>query len=177
MDKQENTSTDHTLCRFIRWRVALMELTVSSLSLSTTTTAIPDYDKGPDPHQAYQVHDYLRVSFLRQPAEVKAASQKAIQLFSAHYPETLSVKYFVNVPLVMQWMFGAMQVFMAKETVAKMQWMSYGEELHKYLGDGVSKAYGGKGPELEANSVTPLYEQQGFGDAVAEAAAAKEMAI
>jgi hypothetical protein len=89
---------------------------------------------------------------------VKAASQKAIQLFSAHYPETLSKKYFVNVPLVMQWMFGAMQVFMAKETVRKMQWMSYGEELHKYLGASVGKEYGGQGPELEGNSVTPRYE-------------------
>jgi len=154
-----------------------MELTISSLSLSTTSTPIPDYAKGPDPHLAFQIHDYLRVSFLRQPPEVKAASQAAIKLFTAHYPETLSVKYFVNVPLVMQWMFGAMQVFMAKETVAKMQWMSYGEELHKYLGDGVGKAYGGNGPELEENSVTPSYEQQASGDAVADAAAAKEMAI
>ena len=135
-----------------------MELTISSLSLSTTTTPIPDYAKGPDPHLAFQIHDYLRVSFLRQPSEVKAASQKAIQIFTAHYPETLNVKYFVNVPLV-------------------MQWMSYGEELYKYLGEGVGKAYGGKGPELEDNSVTPLYEQQGPGDAVADAAAAKEMAI
>ncbi|CAD0100701.1 unnamed protein product [Aureobasidium mustum] len=154
-----------------------MELTLQSLSLSTASTPIPDYNKGPDPHQALQIHDYLRVSFLRQPAEVKAASQKAIQLFSAYYPETLSKKYFVNVPLVMQWMFGAMQVFMAKETVAKMQWMSYGEELHKYLGSDVSKQYGGQGPELEVVGVTPLYEQQASEDAVADAAAAKEVAI
>ena len=142
----------------MRWRVALMELTLETLNLPSTTHPIPDYNKGPDPHQALQIHDYLRVSFLRQPPEVKAASQKAIQLFSAHYPETLSKKYFVNVPLVMQWMFGAMQVFMAKETVRKMQWMSYGEELHKYLGASVGKEYGGQGPELEGNSVTPRYE-------------------
>ncbi|CAD0096002.1 unnamed protein product [Aureobasidium vineae] len=154
-----------------------MELTIQSLSLSSTKIPIPDYTKGPDPHQALQIHDYLRVSFLRQPAEVKAASQKAIQLFSAHYPETLSKKYFVNVPLVMQWMFGAMQVFMAKETVQKMQWMSYGEELHKYVGKGVAKEYGGEGPGLEEAGVTPGYKQQGAGDAVADAAAVKEMAI
>ncbi|KAG9589324.1 phosphatidylinositol transfer protein SFH5, partial [Aureobasidium melanogenum] len=174
---KDTKKTFGDLDEFIRWRVALMELTLESLSLSTATTPIPDYNKGPDPHQALQIHDYLRVSFLRQPAEVKAASQKAIQLFSAHYPETLSKKYFVNVPLVMQWMFGAMQVFMAKETIAKMQWMSYGEELHKYLGNDVSKQYGGQGPELEAVGVTPLYEKQPSGDAVADAAAAKEVAI
>lgn len=48
----------------------------------------------------------------------------------------------------MQWMFGAMQIFMAKETVAKMKWMSYGTELHKDLGSSVPKAYGGKGADL-----------------------------
>ncbi|KAG2167236.1 hypothetical protein JADG_006975 [Aureobasidium aubasidani] len=155
---KDTKKTFGSLDEFIRWRVALMELTLETLNLSSTTHPIPDHNKGPDPHQALQIHDYLRVSFLRQPPEVKAASQKAIQLFSAHYPETLSKKYFVNVPLVMQWMFGAMQVFMAKETVRKMQWMSYGEELHKYLGASVGKEYGGQGPELEGNSVTPRYE-------------------
>ncbi|THY33502.1 phosphatidylinositol transfer protein SFH5 [Aureobasidium pullulans] len=155
---KDTKKTFGSLDEFMRWRVALMELTLETLNLPSTTHPIPDYNKGPDPHQALQIHDYLRVSFLRQPPEVKAASQKAIQLFSAHYPETLSKKYFVNVPLVMQWMFGAMQVFMAKETVRKMQWMSYGEELHKYLGASVGKEYGGQGPELERNSVTPRYE-------------------
>lgn len=153
-----------------------MELTLEKLALPSATTPIPDFNTGPDPHQAIQIHDYLRVSFLRQPSEVKTASQKAIQLFTAHYPETLSKKYFVNVPLVMQWMFGAMQVFMSKETVKKMLWMSYGEELHKYLGDGVAGVYGGKGPELKDVGSTPLYK--GHGDVDAEGgAAAKEIAV
>ncbi|KAI5272007.1 phosphatidylinositol transfer protein SFH5 [Aureobasidium subglaciale] len=181
--------TKHTfgnLDEFIRWRVALMELTIQSLNLSKTTTPIPDHAKGTDPHLAIQIHDYLSISFLRQPAEVKACSQKAIQLFSAYYPETLSKKYFVNVPRVMQWMFGAMQMFMAKETLAKMQWMSYGEELHRFLGSSVPKQYGGQGSDLEETSVTPLYEEtsldeeQGKGDATADpsaAATAKEMSI
>ncbi|TIA17079.1 phosphatidylinositol transfer protein SFH5 [Aureobasidium pullulans] len=180
---KDTKKTFGSLDEFIRWRVALMELTLETLNLSSTTHPIPDYNKGPDPHQALQIHDYLRVSFLRQPPEVKAASQKAIQLFSAHYPETLSKKYFVNVPLVMQWMFGAMQVFMAKETVRKMQWMSYGEELHKYLGASVGKEYGGQGPELEGNSVTPRYEGESeSGDVgvvvdVNKAAREKEMGV
>ncbi|TIA60855.1 phosphatidylinositol transfer protein SFH5 [Aureobasidium pullulans] len=180
---KDTKKTFGSLDEFIRWRVALMELTLETLNLPSTTHPIPDYNKGPDPHQALQIHDYLRVSFLRQPPEVKAASQKAIQLFSAHYPETLSKKYFVNVPLVMQWMFGAMQVFMAKETVRKMQWMSYGEELHKYLGASVGKEYGGQGPELEGNSVTPRYEGESeSGDMdvdvdVNKAAREKEMGV
>ncbi|THY84973.1 phosphatidylinositol transfer protein SFH5 [Aureobasidium pullulans] len=180
---KDTKKTFGSLDEFIRWRVALMELTLENLQLSSATQPIPDYGKGSDPYQALQIHDYLRVSFLRQPPEVKAASQKAIRLFSAHYPETLSKKYFVNVPLVMQWMFGAMQVFMAKETVRKMQWMSYGEELHKYLGASVGKEYGGQGPELEGNSVTPRYEGESeSGDVgvvvdVNKAAREKEMGV
>lgn len=79
-----------------------MEITIARLNLSDAKEPIPDYGKGPDPYQAIQVHDYLSVSFLRQPAEVKAASLKTIQLFQKVYPETMAKKYFVNVPLVRQ---------------------------------------------------------------------------
>lgn len=58
----------------------------------------------------------------------------------------------------MQWMFAAMQIFMAKETIAKMQWMSYGTELHKYLGPSVPAAYGGSGSDLTSSSITPKYD-------------------
>lgn len=88
------------LHRFIRWRVALMELTIAQLDLAQATIPLPDYGQGPDQYQAIQVHDYLSVSFLRQAPEVKAASSKTIQLFQANYPETMSKKYFVNVPIV-----------------------------------------------------------------------------
>ncbi|GAB7349863.1 hypothetical protein MBLNU459_g0561t1 [Dothideomycetes sp. NU459] len=159
---------------FIRWRVALMELTLERLHLDKAQKPIPDFNRGPDPHQAIQIHDYLSVSFLRQPAEVKAASQKTIQLFQDVYPETMSKKYFVNVPLVMQWMFGAMQMFMAKETVAKMKWMSYGTELHKDLGSSVPKEYGGSGPELAASGKTP--KGTGADSSVAAAVAAEPTA-
>lgn len=77
-----------------------MELTLQQLHLSDAKHPIPDFGTGPDPYQAYQVHDYLSVSFLRQPAEVKAASSKTIQLFQEVYPETMAKKYFVNVPIV-----------------------------------------------------------------------------
>lgn len=51
-----------------------------------------------------------------------------------------------------------MALFMAKETMAKMLWMSYGTELYRHLGQGVPKAYGGTGPDLEGSSETPKYE-------------------
>lgn len=80
-----------------------MELTLAELNLNAATQPIPDYGQGPDPYQAIQVHDYLSVSFFRQPAEIKTSSSKIIDLFQKYYPETVSYKYFVNVPLIMQW--------------------------------------------------------------------------
>ncbi|KAF2717084.1 CRAL/TRIO domain-containing protein [Polychaeton citri CBS 116435] len=143
---------------FIRWRVALMELTLAELNLMSATKSIPDYGQGPDPYQAIQVHDYLSVSFFRQPGEIKASSAKIIETFSKYYPETVSFKYFVNVPLVMQWMMGAMKALVSRDAVKKMTWMTYGSELFKYLGKGVPKEYGGEGPELEGSAITPKYD-------------------
>ena len=108
--------------------------------------------------QAIQIHDYLSVSFFRQPAEVKTASQKIIKLFSDNYPETVSYKYFVNVPLVMQWMMGAMKALISKDTFQKMTWLTYGDTLHTYLGDDIPPAYGGKGAPLVEKGLTPKYD-------------------
>jgi hypothetical protein len=126
-----------------------MELGVRKLDLSSVTTPIPDYGAGADPHQGIQVHDYLQVSFLRQDPHVKAASKVAIDTFSAYYPETLSRKIFVSVPLVMQWMFTAMKLLLSRETVKKFTVMSYANQLHTELGESVPKTYGGKTEELE----------------------------
>lgn len=143
---------------FIRWRVAIMELTLQQLHLDEADRSIPDYGKGPDPYQAIQVHDYLSVSFFRQPAEIKASSRKIIELFSAYYPETVSYKYFVNVPIVMQWMMGMMKMVVSKDTFQKMTWMTYGSQLNQYLGDDIPKEYGGNGPPLTTNAMTVKYD-------------------
>jgi hypothetical protein len=134
-----------------------MELTLTQLSLQHATLSIPDYGKGPDPYQALQIHDYLSVSFFRQPAEVKASSSRIIDLFQRYYPETVSYKYFVNVPLMMQWMMGTMKMLMSSDSVKKMTWMTYGSELQRYLGEGVPGEYGGTGPSLEKSSQTVEY--------------------
>lgn len=96
----DNALTFGDLDGFMRWRIALMELTIERLDLKAATLPIPDFGMGPDPYQAIQVHDYLNVSFLRQDPNAKAAAQKAIETFSAYYPETLSRKLFVNTPWV-----------------------------------------------------------------------------
>lgn len=54
-----------------------------------------------------------------------------------------------------------MQLFMAKETIAKMKWMSYGTELYKDLGSSVPKAYGGSGPDLGVAGETTKFEGSG----------------
>lgn len=125
-----------------------MELGIKQLNLPAVTTAIPDFGAGPDPVQGIQIHDYLQVSFIRQDPLVKAASKVAIDTFSAYYPETLSRKIFVSVPLVMQWMFTAMKLLLSRETVKKFTVMSYANQLHTELGESVPEAYGGKTGEL-----------------------------
>lgn len=104
---------------FLRWRVAQMELTLKELDLNAADQTIPDYGKGPDPYKAIAVHDYLSVSFFRQPSEIKTASTKIIDMFQRYYPETVGQKFFVNVPLVMQWMMGAMKALLSKDSIQR----------------------------------------------------------
>ncbi|KAF2769621.1 CRAL/TRIO domain-containing protein [Teratosphaeria nubilosa] len=145
---------------FIRWRVALMELTLQQLHLDKADKTIPDYGQGPDPYQAIQIHDYLSVSFFRQPAEIKAASKQIIATFQAYYPETVSYKYFVNVPTVMQWMMGAMKMLISKDTFQKMTWLTYGNQLNQYLGENIPKEYGGNGAPIQEVGMTVKYDTQ-----------------
>lgn len=133
---------------FLRWRVGLMERSVQKLNLSAATSPIPDFNAGPDPYQGYQIHDYLSVSFIRQDPTVKAATKKTIELLGRHYPETLSRKFFVNVPVLMGWMYAAAKLLVAKETAKKFTVLSYGEQLVSELGKDVPKAYGGERGEL-----------------------------
>ena len=125
-----------------------MEKSVQKLNLSSATKPIPNYNEGPDPYQGFQVHDYLQVSFLRQDPHVKAASKKTIELLGRHYPETLSRKFFVNVPVVMGWLYSAMKMVIAKETVKKFTVLSYGNQLATELGPNIPKVYGGSVGEL-----------------------------
>ncbi|KAL0478608.1 phosphatidylinositol transfer protein [Acrasis kona] len=152
---------------FMRWRVALMELTLEQLKLGEVTKPIPDYGKGVDPYQAFQIHDYLQVSFLRQNPYTKAATKVAIDTFKNFYPETLSRKFFVNVPIVMGWMFTALSVFLSKETVQKFTILSYGEYLAGYIGQSVPVEYGGKGEKLSTiSSIKTKFNESDHNDEV-----------
>jgi len=123
-----------------------MELSVQKLNLASATEKIPA--DGVDPYRMIQVHDYLNVSFLRMDPAVKAASKEVIATFSMAYPELLKEKFFVNVPVLMGWVFAAMKLFLSPETVKKFHPLSYGSSLAGELptfGKELPVPYGGKG--------------------------------
>jgi hypothetical protein len=100
------------------------------------------------------------VSFLRMDPSVRAASKETIQVFSTAYPELLKEKFFVNVPLVMGWVFAAMKIFLSEATVKKFHPLSHGSSLAKEIpGVGVllPKEYGGKGKDIK-DGKTVSYE-------------------
>ncbi|GAA6035265.1 hypothetical protein JCM8097_008789 [Rhodosporidiobolus ruineniae] len=121
-------------CRFLRWRVDLMERSIAAilepvLSGKEDAPPIPDYGEGEDPYQGYQVHDYMDISFLRMDPDVKAASKATIEIMSAYYPEWLSRKFFVSVPLLMSWVFQAVRLLVSAETSRKFTVVSYKSNL------------------------------------------------
>src|SRR5690606_12713248 len=78
--------------RFIRFRVALMELTSCYLKIIIAINAIPvfiDSSRLFDPIEAIVLHVYMGLSVLRPDPLVKAAFSKTIDLFSKYYPELL----------------------------------------------------------------------------------------
>jgi hypothetical protein len=81
--------------------------------------------------------------------DVKAATAETIKVLGRYYPETLSRKFFVNVPLVMGWVYTAVKMVVAKETAKKFTVLSYGNQLVTELGPNIPKVYGGTKGELE----------------------------
>jgi hypothetical protein len=137
-----------------------MELSLQKLNLDNVTELIPE--GGDDPYQMLQVHDYMSVSFFRMDPAVKAASKETIWTFSMAYPELLAHKYFVNVPAIMGWMFGAMKLFLAPATLRKFHPMTSGTTLATELPSIVStlpKEYGGSGTTAKEGFTVSLVDK------------------
>lgn len=140
-----------------------MELALQELNLSAATQRITDTE---DPYKIFQVHDYLSISFFRQSPAVKAASKETIRVFALAYPELLKEKFFVNVPAIMGFIYGAMKLFVAPKTIKKFHPMSNGGALAlefpdskvENLGEKLPAAYGGKGEDLQAQGKTTALE-------------------
>ncbi|PPQ62876.1 hypothetical protein CVT24_006274 [Panaeolus cyanescens] len=100
--------------RFIRWRVALMERSVTLLDFNEVD-------------QTLQIHDYDGVSLTSRDAKAKAAAAEATNIFSSHYPELLYKKFFVNVPTLLNWIFWAFKPLLPSATLAKMSVVGTGK--------------------------------------------------
>lgn len=134
-----------------------MEFGVRKLKLNDAKTPIPEGAE--DPYQMVQVHDYMGVSFFRMDPHVKASSKETIQTLSMAYPELLSHKYFVNVPAIMGWVFGAMKLFLSPATLRKFHPMSSGASLAneiKPFAATLPKEYGGSGPSVKEGLTVKL---------------------
>lgn len=125
---------------FLRWRIGLMERSLGAV----------DFTK-PENHKVAQVHDYKGVSMFRIDPNLKAATKDIVQIFGDNYPELLSVKFFLNVPLVMSWVFYFFKKIgiISEETMKKFEVLNSGnlaewfgtESLPKEYNGGVSSPY------------------------------------
>ncbi|EFJ48320.1 hypothetical protein VOLCADRAFT_60677 [Volvox carteri f. nagariensis] len=107
LDLQSVFGSPGGVATFVRWRVKLMEQAVGLL----------DFEGGVE--HVTQVHDYSGASMFRMDSHTKAASRQIIKLFQDNYPEMLSVKLFLNVPRLMEVLFGLFSALTDAETRAK----------------------------------------------------------
>lgn len=134
------------------WRIALQELGLLCLDLSSATSPISATH---DPYKITQVHDYKSITFFSQPAAVKTASREVIRVFGQVYPELLKEKFFVNVPAIMGYLYAAIKLVVAAKTAKKFHPMSDGGNLaREFTGEGglreaLPSEYGGKGANGE----------------------------
>jgi hypothetical protein len=125
---------------FLRFRIGVMERSLQLLDFGEN-----DY--------MVQIHDYDGLSFLRFDPDIKKGSRATIKIFQDYYPELLKQKFFVNVPVLMTWVYEFVKRWINKETSKKFIMCSKSEDLVKYLGEEVPKKYGGKGNELKDQAV------------------------
>jgi phosphatidylinositol transfer protein SFH5 len=108
-----------------------------------------------------QVHDYLNTSLFSMSSITRRASKSTIQLFADYYPELLATKFFVNVPRVLAWVFGAISSFLSKETVEKFVVLGDARELSKYVARGELPERYGEERKVEGESVQEVTTKVG----------------
>lgn len=119
---------------FLRWRVGLMEKSLAFI----------DY-KDPNNHKIVQVHDYNGVSMFKADKGMRASTKEIIKIFGDNCPELLRIKFFLNVPSLMSWVFGFFSSIgiISKETLQKFRPLNNGDLTEWYSKDVLPKAYGG----------------------------------
>ncbi|KAG0699906.1 CRAL-TRIO domain-containing protein [Suillus ampliporus] len=127
--------------RFLRWRVAFMEESITLLDFETVD-------------QMVQIHDYEGVSMSSRTPASKTAASEASSIFQGHYPEFLAKKFFVNVPSFLTWIFWIFKPLLSAATVAKMSVVGSGPKiigsalLPLIPADQLPKRYGGDADEF-----------------------------
>ncbi|WPK23505.1 hypothetical protein PUMCH_000746 [Australozyma saopauloensis] len=141
--------------QFLRWRIGLMERSLALLEFSDS-----------DNTKMAQVHDYKGASIFRIDSDMKAATKEIIKLFSDHYPELLSKKFFINVPLIMGWVFGffrAMGIISAS-TLKRFEVMHHGDVSGLFGEDNLPAVYNGG---LENRKVPDIFSKTVKKEAIA----------
>lgn len=119
---------------FLRWRVGIMERSLLNVDFTSE-----------DNNKIAQVHDYKGVSMFRMDPGMKASTKEIISIFGDHYPELLSVKFFLNTPTLMSWMFTALKLLgiVSAETAKKFQVINSGDVSDWFPKSAIPVAYGG----------------------------------
>ncbi|CAH2350954.1 phosphatidylinositol transfer protein Sfh5p [[Candida] railenensis] len=119
---------------FLRWRIGLMERSLSQIDFTST-----------DNNKIAQIHDYKDVSFFKVDPGMKEATKEIIAIFGDHYPELLSIKFFMNVPTLMSWMFAFVRLLgVGAATVKKFQVLNSGDVSSWFPKKQLPAAYGGE---------------------------------
>lgn len=128
---------------FLRWRIGLMERSLLLLDFTDENNL-----------KIAQVHDYNNVSMFRIDPGMKAATKEIITVFSDNYPELLSKKYFINVPLLMGWVFAFFKAtgLMSAATLKKFEMLNHGNLSEAFDEANLPKEYNGG----KANEKVPL---------------------
>ncbi|KAI5951190.1 SFH5 [Candida jiufengensis] len=120
--------------QFLRWRIGLME---KSLQLVDFTD--------PKNNKIGQIHDYNNISMFKIDPGQKQSTKEIIEIFGSNYPELLSTKFFINVPLIMGWVFTFFKTIriINEETLKKFQVLNNGNLTEFLPSNELPKSYGG----------------------------------
>lgn len=145
VDSKETSELPGTM--FLRWRIGIMERSLALLDFTD-----------PDNLKVAQVHDYNNVSMFRMDPGMKAATKEIISIFGDNYPELLSKKYFINVPILMGWVFAFFKAtgLMSAATLKKFEMLNHGDLSLALGANNLPKDYNGGVENAEVANIFVL---------------------
>lgn len=119
---------------FLRWRIGTMERSLTAVDFTSA-----------DNHKVAQIHDHNGFSMFKMDASLKAVTKEIVLIFEANYPELLSVKFFINVPAFMSWVFYFFKkVGIVSEATMKKFEVLNGGDLSEWFGkENLPREYNG----------------------------------